>query len=117
MKEGIDWRTTSFSNVPKCLIKKAHDVVKPSPGSMLAEMRDAYEEAITDFCDDLDKGETVIWPQTNIGADKHRQVVRLSLTAWNRMDSAVKKYGTRKSTFFRLALVRWLRRKGAEDIG
>lgn len=101
---------TSFSSVPKSLIDAVRDVVEPQGITIL---RPVYEEAIIELCNDLDGGLVINpWPMPRPGLARHKVTVRMSLDVSERMKATVTSHDTRKGVFFRVALIRWLAKRG-----
>ena len=104
--------TTSYSSITDDLIEKVTSVAESKGITIL---RFAYDEAITDLCDELGKGlEINPWPASRPGLSKSKITVRMSNDIADRMKTCSRKHGTRPGTFFRVALIRWLRRNGVQ---
>lgn len=104
--------TTSYSSITDDLIEKVSEVAESKGISVL---RYAYDEAITEFCDELDGGLVVYpWPASRPGLSKAKITVRMSEDIVKRMRSMARKHGTKPGIFFRVALVRWLSRHGLD---
>ena len=104
--------TTSYSSISDDLVEKVTSVAESKGITIL---RFAYDEAVTELCDEMDNGlEINPWPASRPGLSKVKITVRMSLDISDRMKTTARRHGTRPGTFFRVALIRWLRRNGVE---
>ena len=104
--------TTSYSSITEALIEKVSEVAESKGITIL---RFAYDDAVTELCDELDKGLVIDpWPASRPGLSRSKVTVRMSVDIAERMKKTAKKHGTRPGTFFRVALIRWLGRHGVE---
>lgn len=93
-------------------MKAVRDVAESEGIPML---RIIYEEAITQFCDELDAGlEIQTWPSSRPGMSKAKETVRMPSDVMDRMNRTARQHETRKGVFFRVALIRWLSRHGID---
>jgi hypothetical protein len=107
-----DLSPTSFSSLPKDLIEEVRRIAESRGVTIL---RYVYEEAITQFCDELDAGLQIDpWPSSRPGLAKAKETIRMATDVAERMRRTVKKHNTRKGVFFRVAIIRWLARHGVE---
>lgn len=104
--------TTSYSSITADLIEKV-EAVAESKGITI--LRFAYDEAVSEFCDELDRGLVIRpWPSTRPGSAKDKLTVRMSKDIAERMRRTAKQHDARTGVFFRVALIRWLARNGVE---
>lgn len=103
---------TSFSSVPETLIEAVRTVVEQEGGTF---MRPVYESAIMQLCDDLDAGLIIeTWPASRPGGSRLKKTIRLDPGIAARMNQAVKHHHIGKGIFFRVALIRWLAKRGVD---
>jgi hypothetical protein len=104
--------TTSYSSITDDLIEKVSEVAESKGITIL---RFAYDEAVTELCDELDGGVVIDpWPASRPGLAKAKVTVRMSHGIAQRMRETAKRHATRSGIFFRVALIRWLKRHGIE---
>jgi hypothetical protein len=104
--------STSFSSVPTALIEAVRDVATREGVRIL---RPIYETAVNELCDDLDAGLVIeTWPSARPGGAKAKRTVKMMPEITARMNRAVKHHHIGKGVFFRVALIRWLARRGVE---
>lgn len=104
--------TTSYSSISDDLVEKVTSVAESKGITIL---RFAYDEAVTELCDEMDNGlEINPWPASRPGLSKSKITVRMSNDIADRMKACSRKHGARPGIFFRVALIRWLRRNGVD---
>jgi hypothetical protein len=103
---------TSFTSLPDGLIDSVREVAERRGFDTL---RQAYDEAITELCDDIEAGLVIDrWPNTAPGRSVVKETVRMTDTVADRMRAVAPQQGAKLVSFFIIALSRWLGRHGVE---
>lgn len=110
--EKDELSTTSYSSITNDLIEKVSEIAESKGITIL---RFAYDEAVTELCDELDQGLAIDpWPASRPGLSKAKITVRMSQDIAKRMRDQASAQRTKPGIFFRVALIRWLARHGVE---
>lgn len=110
--EKDELSTTSYSSITNDLIE---EVSKIAESKGITILRFAYDEAVTELCDELEQGLVVNpWPASRPGLSKAKITVRMSQDITDRMRAKAREHRTKPGIFFRVALIRWLARHGVE---